>query len=186
MNCPRLPTLPSSTVSRIEPSWFRDLQECLQFAMTHPKGDGVTVFNDPGGTLRAATAMSGDGGGKGESDSYSGSFPVTLEEPENASPLLRIGRGFVNVNGVFFTLEETTLSPKEGFLCVTSSIDSDKREIVMPELEFADPDATHYPVAEIVSDEEGGFSVRQFPVSVAVILITKTCIFAKAATVDGK
>lgn len=184
MNCPRLPTLPSSTVSRIEPSWFRDLFECLQFAMTHPKGDGVTVFNDAGGTLRANPSYGGEGGESAET-AYTGSFEVRLEKMEDSesdTEILRIGRGFVNVNGVFFTLEETTLPPQEGFLCVTSSIDSDKREIVTPELEFADPDATHYPVAEIVSNEEGGFSVRQFPVSVAVILITKNCIFAKAAS----
>ena len=61
MNCPRLPTVPSGIISKIDPSWFRTLNECLTFAMTHPGGDGVTIFQDAGGSLRAA-APSGDGG----------------------------------------------------------------------------------------------------------------------------
>ena len=181
MNCPRLPTLPSSTVSRIDPSWFRDLQECLKYAMSHPFGDGRTILNEAGGSLRVIAGTTGDGGGN-SAQPYTGSFPVTLTDSEGkGTPVLRIGRGYVNVNGVFFALEERELAPQAGFLCVSGSIDSGENGIETPELAFAQPDATHYPIAEITGDGDNGFTVRQFPVTVAVILITRTCIFAKAA-----
>ena len=85
MNCPRLPTLPNSTVSRIDPSWFRDLHDCLRYAMTHPTGDGVTIFNESGGTLRVDLPCGGEGGSAAatspvESSGYSGEFKVSVGE----------------------------------------------------------------------------------------------------------
>ena len=100
MNCPRLPTLPSSTVSRIDPSWFRDLYDCLRYAMTHPAGDGVTIFNDAGGTLRADLAGGGESGATAEtspveSSGYCGEFKVSVgeivrSEEENSGEIISL------------------------------------------------------------------------------------------------
>jgi len=52
---PQLPSSPSGTnwITKIDPAWIQKLLACVGYAMTHPRGDGVTILTQDGGTLRA-------------------------------------------------------------------------------------------------------------------------------------
>jgi hypothetical protein len=66
---PQLPSSPSGTnwITKIDPAWIQKLLACVGYAMTHPRGDGVTILTQDGGTLRArqspASAPGSAGGG---------------------------------------------------------------------------------------------------------------------------
>ena len=66
---PQLPSSPTGTnwVTKIDPAWIKKLLECVGYAMTHPRGDGVTILTQDGGTLRARhPSASPPGGGGGD------------------------------------------------------------------------------------------------------------------------
>lgn len=180
MNCPRLPAVPGTAVSKIEPSWFRNLNECLEFAMTHPRGDGRTIINDAGGSLRSVRSNDADTAGSGMD--YQGSFRVSIETDDGGNPeKIKIGEGWVNVNGKIFHTEETSVGLNAGILCVTSSIGNDAG-IEEPTFEFVKQniDEKHYPIA-IISGGDDQYDVIQMPVTVAVLLLVAPCALAKAA-----
>jgi len=139
------------------------------------------TFSGSGAAARIRIDLPSGGPG-GDGTKYTGSFAVTQEAEDGKPPVLRIGKGYVNVNGTFFTVSGQTVSPQEGILCVTAYVDETERKITDPVFEFHEPDASHYPIAQITLDDDGNYKIRQYPVTVAVILLTKPCIFAKAAT----
>lgn len=143
-------------------------------------GRGIKLQRFTNGTVISATAQPG-GAPQPPNSEYTGMFAVKMDEDSAAPPMLQVGPGYVNVNGVFFSTPETTIKPQTGILCITSSIDSEKRKITDPVAEFASPDASHYPIAEIEDDENEGYIIRQYPVTVAVLLLAKMCPFAKNA-----
>lgn len=180
MNCPRLPAVPGTAVSKIEPSWFRNLNECLEFAMTHPRGDGRTIINDAGGSLRSVRSNDADTAGCGMD--CQGSFRVSIETDDDGKPeKIKIGEGWVNVNGKIFHTEETSVGLNAGILCVTSSIGNDAG-IEEPTFEFVKQniDEKHYPIA-IISGGDDQYDVIQMPVTVAILLLVAPCALAKAA-----
>lgn len=181
MNCPRLPAVPGTAVSKIEPSWFRNLNECLEFAMTHPRGDGRTIINDAGGSLRSVRSNDADASESGETE-YQGAFKVSIEMNDDGKPeKIKIGEGWVNVNGKIFHTEETSVGLNAGILCVTSSIGNDAG-IEEPTFEFVKQtiDEKHYPIA-IISGGDDQYDVIQMPVTVAILLLVAPCALAKAA-----
>lgn len=119
---PRRPVVPLQTVSKIEPSWFRDLDQCLEFAMQNPKPDGETILLQEGGTLRVANP-NGSGGDGGEStDGYTGPFFVDLAVKDDKEFIfLRDGNdekakyaGYIRVGSKMQAIEVCNWDPKEG------------------------------------------------------------------------
>ena len=177
MNCPRLPTVPASRVSQIEPSWFRALNECLQFAMTHPQGDGITVFNDAGGTLRASD-RAGDGDGA-VLIAASGPFAVDLYDAgTDGSPDRRIRlfnsksrsgiAGLVTIGSFRTEIEDQEWTAQTGvvYLDVTFDPETEEYNIIFdlePQLpETADERRYILRIAEITQDTETKiFTVHQ-------------------------
>lgn len=181
MNCPRLPAVPGTAISRIEPSWFRNLNECLEYAMTHPRGDGRTILNDAGGSLRTILNDASDAAGGGRD--YQGAFKVSIETSNGKPAKIKIGEGWVNVNGKIFHTAETSVGLNTGVLCVAASIGLDA-EIREPAFEFVrqrhQVDEKHYPIA-VISGSDDRYEVMQMPVSVAVFLLVAPCALAIAA-----
>jgi hypothetical protein len=106
-----------------------------------------------------------------QSAAYNGSFAVELTE-ENK---LKVSSGYLNRNGEFLAIEEKDeITPASGMLCLYSTI-KDKKW-TEPEFKIMEPDADAYPVAEITVDEESkDISIKQFPVTVATIIMAKPC-----------
>lgn len=103
---------------------------------------------------------------------YRGSFPVTLNDKT-----LKVGSGYLSRNGKIELVSGADhIQPRSGILCVTSKISGNSW--TKPVFGFTKVDNTSYPLAEItVSDDE--VSIRQLPISVAVILETQTCPLIK-------
>jgi len=168
---PRLPTVPTGRVSQIDPSWFQRLNECLQFAMTHPVGDGSTIFQDAGGTLRAA-------GGRDDLVALPDSlFRVTLQDDGTLS----VGPGFLNRNGLDFISwpGAEKIAPKSGYLCIVSEPVDKRGNWSDPEILIRDtPNQCAYPVAKITVEGEA-VSWEQYPVTVAQIIYSGRCPIAE-------
>lgn len=170
-------------LTSINPAKLRDkINEIIHWMWRNElvPGHGIRIDRKVNGIIVSADPPVGGRSGNGSSSVYTGAFEVTLETGEEKPPGLKIGKGFVNVNGVFFATEETTLPPEEGTLCVTASVRESEWKITAPEFVFHDPDREHYPIAAI-SSKDDVWQIRQYPVTVAVLLLVKTCIFAKAA-----
>lgn len=76
---PSLPSCPSGSewIRKIDPSWFRRLLACVEWAMENPTGDGSTIIKNPGGTLSARKkAIGGAVSGGTASAEYAGYFKV--------------------------------------------------------------------------------------------------------------
>lgn len=113
----------------------------------------------------------------GDAAHYQGSFAVTQKDG-----LLNVSGGFLNRNGDFLTVAETKeIEPASGYLCVCSTIegeDDEEPKWTEVEVKFSSPAADAYPVAEIVQKNER-LEIRQLPVSVAIIMLVKTCPLAE-------
>lgn len=170
MNCPRLPAVPPRRVSQIEPSWFRTLNECLEFAMTHPQGDGSTILQDPAGSLRLVGGGDGDGSSSPSSED-SGPFAAevynagTGETPEWRVRLFNSKSasgtaGIVIIGSYRKTVEDMDWPAQTGMLYLDITYDSETREYkVLFDLEDALPetgDERRYilRIAEITYDEQ--------------------------------
>lgn len=100
-------------------------------------------------------------------------FKVTLGENNT----LDILSGYLNRNGEFLAIpEKSGFTPATGVLCLKSTITDGKW--TDPEFVIQQPAADAYPIAEISVEEKDGnktVSIRQFPVTVAIILLAKHC-----------
>ena len=116
-------------------------------------------------------------GGKGvilldaiSQDVYDGPFALSYD---TESKMLKVNSGYLSRNGDFVTVAAAELSPVTGMVCVSSSLDDDGNWST-PEIKFATPDATDFPVG---SCEVSGESVTvcSFRAPVAVILVVDVC-----------
>lgn len=117
---------------------------------------------------------SGAGGG-----TYEGCFAVTLTGNK-----LSVAPGWLTRNGDFVAVPQAVgIEPKNGVLCLCSSIDEKTNAWSAPEYKIATPSAAAYPIAEISEVRTVGGStsarIRQFPVTVAVIMLSKPCPLAE-------
>ena len=170
---PKFPNIPYGTtpVRAIAPSWFRELRDFCEWAADHPRGDGYTILNTGDGTLQARRATGGGSGG-------SVTFPC-YRVTKNNDGTLDVTGGWLNRNGEFVRVSGVTgIQPRGGYLCVCSTPDvsgkwSDPEFRIQQQPE---PDA--YPVAEIEVQNDS-FSIVQYPVAVAFILLVKQCPIAE-------
>ncbi len=108
---------------------------------------------------------------------YDGPFAVTLKENK-----LNVSAGWLNCNGTFNEMAAVEkIEPKTGYLCLHTDLD-EKGEWITPEFKITAPAADAFPVAEIKVDEKTkAVLIRQFPVTVAVIMLTKQCPLAEVS-----
>lgn len=105
---------------------------------------------------------------------YRGSFPVTINDDQT----LKVGSGYLSRNGkISLVSGADRIQPQSGTLCVTSKISGDSW--TTPTFGFAKVDSTSYPIAQISVISNDSIDIRQFPISVAVILETQTCPLIK-------
>jgi len=178
MNCPRLPAVPSNRIDKIEPSWFQTLNECLEYAMTHPRGDGLTIFNDAGGSLRTSGAEDAASAGKDTVPEYIGPFRLTL-----ADGVLKCSGGWLNRNGISMDdLSEMVCTElKEGTVAIRSEL-RDKVWSAPALVIVSAPDRWCYPIGKLTPGEEPGtFEVTQYPVCCAFIMASEICAMSKIA-----
>ena len=105
---------------------------------------------------------------------YDGPFALSYDPVKKK---IRVKAGYLRRNGKFDTVPETELEPQRGTICVTSELKN--REWSNPEICFAEPDATHYPIGKCTALQNGGFWLDSFHVAVAVILSTGPCPLIK-------
>lgn len=169
MNCPQLPTVPTERVDAIDPGWFRTLNQCLEFAMTHPQPDGYTIFMDAGGMLRT---VPGDGDGStAVSKEKGGPFALEIynagsdETPEWRVKLLnsesRSGKaGLVTIGSYREMIEDLDWDAEPGMVYLDVTYDPETEEYnVIFDLEDELPetgDEQRYilRIGEITYDEE--------------------------------
>ena len=141
MNCPKLPTVPPERVNEIDPAWFKSLNQCLEFAMTHPQPDGFTIFMDAGGTLRLVGSGSGDGTAGAAETKAGGPFAVTIEDVSEdgaAEPewtiLLHNSKsesgtaGMVTIGSYREMIEDQEWDPQEGIVYLDITYDPETEE----------------------------------------------------------
>lgn len=63
---PKLPTRPTETPDKLSASWICELLNCVEYAMTNPRGDGKTIINESSGTLRALRQSGGGAGAESQ------------------------------------------------------------------------------------------------------------------------
>ena len=146
----------------------------LDYVIPDPSTPGSFKYSD-NGTARVLLATPEKTlvllGAPGQATSH-GSFVVKLE-----NAMLTVSAGYLNRNGEFLSIPaKSGLTPAPGILCLCSTIKDGSWTV--PDLRIAEPAADAYPIAEI-SVVENNISIRQFPVAVAVILLTKHCPLTK-------
>lgn len=109
----------------------------------------------------------------GSSDfSYDGPFKVELN-----NSTLNIAPGYLNRNGEFLPIPaKSGVAPSTGILCLKSTITDGKW--TDPDFVIQQPAADAYPIAEITVEDNDGkknISIKQYPVTVAIILLAKHC-----------
>ena len=164
MNCPRLPAVPPARVSQIEPSWFQTLNECLEYAMSHPRGDGFTILQDAAGSLR--TSDSDGSGGGSILPEYDGMFAVRAVNQEDRFEI-SVGGGRIEIEGTAIRAEEfepVALDADNGgdaFVILTISADCTLTLSVEaePPAPFSDGE-WHVQLASLFH-EDGAVTVRQ-------------------------
>lgn len=146
-------------------------------------GKGIRLSQNTGGIV--ISALSGTTGHSAvqNASKNSGSFIVEFFEEEDGTIKLQVSEGFVCVNGQSFTLQSCKLDLRTGLLCVKAEMDENTHRLKKPVLQFGAFDSFHYPVAEI-THSDGVYEIKQYPVTVASFMLTKTCVFAKVAQ-DG-
>ena len=108
----------------------------------------------------------------GENSGFSWNGPFALRyDPETDT--LRISDGYLRRNGDFIGVPEKEITPENGTLCVTSCLKDG--EWTEPEIVFAVPDASHYPIGKCTLKDDGAVVLDSFHVAVAVILDTGPC-----------
>ncbi len=146
-------------------------------------GKGIRLSQNTGGIVISALTGTHLRSAVQTASENSGSFVVEFFEEEDGTVKLRVSGGFVCVNGQTFTLQSCKLDLRTGLLCVKAEVDENSHRLKEPVLEFGTFDSFHYPVAEI-TQSDGVYEIKQYPVTVASFMLTKTCVFAKAAQ-DG-
>lgn len=105
---------------------------------------------------------------------YNGPFAVSIKDGK-----LSVSAGFLNCNGSNYQSVPATdgIPPISGYLCVCCSPNL-KGGWTKPEVKIAQPGFEAYPVAEITV-KDGAISIRQYPVAVAVVMVSKPCPLAR-------
>lgn len=147
-----------------------------------PSG-GRTFTRANGGTATVVGEYGADsilclGGGAG-GGAYEGCFAVTFTGNK-----LSVAPGYLTRNGDFVAVPQAAgITPANGVLCLCSSIDEKTNAWSAPEYKITTPSAAAYPIAEISEVRTVGGStsarIRQFPVTVAVIMLSKPCPLAE-------
>lgn len=107
---------------------------------------------------------------------YDGPFALSYDPVKRK---IRVKAGYLRRNGKFDTVPETELDPQGGTICVASELKDG--EWSKPEIGFAEPDATHYPIGKCAMRQDGGYCLDSFHVAVAVILSTGRCPLINAS-----
>jgi hypothetical protein len=102
MGKPGLPPRPTRDADKISASWINRLLDCVEYAMTHPAGDGMTILQS-GGILRALQRTRGGGGAAPEAlEAYTGSFAVSDVSDLSGSPPAYVCKARVRPGNVAF------------------------------------------------------------------------------------
>ena len=89
---PNPPQRVTGDIDRIRAQTWNRLIDCLEYAMSHPRGDGITVLNTAAGLLTAA----GVGGGTpaaAKQDGYNSYFKLTMTGSTGSGATIRIADG---------------------------------------------------------------------------------------------
>ena len=168
---PSLPPKVSTSIDRISAATWNRLIDCLAYGMSHPRGDGHTIFNRLGDLLSTGRSSSSGSGGS----SLVGFFRVT----DNGDGILTVGSGYVNRNGLeVIEFKGGTIDAQTGTLCIcTEPIDKAGKWSDIS-LKFITPNPCAYPIAKITYQGEE-VTIEQYPVTVAMIFRSKRCPIAK-------
>ena len=167
---PSLPPRVSTAVDRISAATWNRLIDCLAYAMSHPRGDGHTIFNRLGDLLTTNSRSDGSGG-----TAITGLFQVT----DNGDGTLTVSGGYVNRNGLeVIWYAGATITPQTGTLCVCTEPVDKLGKWSEIQLKFITPNTCAYPIAKITCQGDN-ITIEQYPVTVAMIFRSKRCPVAK-------
>ena len=167
---PKVPPRISEAINQISVATWNSLIDCLQYAMSHPRGDGRTILNRQGDLLTAGRM----GGGAGSGWVTGGAFAVTLQGNR-----LYIGHGWINRNGLDL-LEYTgaDIALESGYVCICSEPVDKAGNWSAPQAMIKQvPNPCAFPVAKVTVTADG-VSIEQYPVAVAYIIYSGLCPIA--------
>jgi len=167
---PKVPPKITAAVNQISVSTWNALIDCLQYAMSHPRGDGRTILNRQGDLLSAARP----GSGSGAASAAAGAFIVTL-----LGDKLHIGSGWINRNGLdLLEYPGGEIPLGVGYVCICSEpVDKAGNWSVPTARIKTKPNPCAVPVAEVTADFDGA-SIKQYPVGIAHIVYSGICPIA--------
>ena len=100
---------------------------------------------------------------------YDGPYAVHITDGGG----LQINGGFAICNGIFMRVSGTSLGVQNGFLCVVTEHSSDTGLWATPKIQYANPGAFAYPIAEI--KKSGERIVHGCSGGVALFFATELC-----------
>ena len=167
---PKLPPKITAAVNQISIGTWNALIDCLQYAMSHPRGDGRTILNRQGDLLSAGRPGSGTGSG----GIFGGAFTVIV-----AGEKLSVGRGWVNRNGLdLLEYSGGEIPLGAGYVCICSEpVDKAGNWSVPKAMLKSQPNPCAFPVARITITDDG-VNLEQYPVAVAHIIYSGICPIA--------
>jgi len=165
-----LPRKISAAVNQISASTWNRLVDCLAYAMDHPRGDGHSVLNKPGGLLGTPGGATAAGG-----EPAKWPFAVSFQDG-----MLRVEGGWLNRNGLeMLYVNPHLIYPQAGYVCVCSEPVDKKGSWSTPDIRIlSKPIPCAFPVAE-VAKSGADWEIEQYPVAVAIILAAKRCPVAE-------
>lgn len=165
---------------------FNALIEYLRASEIRGDNKTIAVNRTPGGTIIRSLVRPANERIASAGFEYNGPFAVKFKTGDSGTDRSRItvNAGYLLCNGRYFDCEFAELFARAGIVCVHAEFDGSDGDgavrITTPGISIEEkPDATHWPIAEIVEDDETEeLAIRQYCSPVAVFLFTAPCPIA--------
>jgi hypothetical protein len=136
-------------------------------------GRGIRIQKLAAGTMISSTSSTSSAAAAA-AGGLNSNFEVQFDYEKKK---LTVGAGFINCNGFCKKFDCAEITPQNGILCLSAEKDGTNWK---HGVKFADFDEYNFPIAEI-KVEDTDVQIKQYPVAVAVFIISKVCPLTRAS-----